>query len=170
MARPVIVVDYDPAWPHIYERLRAPLAAALGDLAAAIEHVGSTAVPGLAAKPVIDIDVLLARADALARAIERLIPLGYEHEGELGIPGRHAFRHAPELPVHHLYVCVPDCIDYRRHIVFRDYLRAHPEHAEAYGNLKRELAVTFRHDRTGYTDAKSAFVSDIMARAQAPLA
>ncbi|HEX4301184.1 MAG TPA: GrpB family protein [Rhizomicrobium sp.] len=166
MGRPVIVVDYDPAWPQIYERLRAPLAAALGDCVATIEHVGSTAVPGLAAKPVIDIDAALVRACALPQAIERLAPLGYEHEGDLGIPGRHAFRHAAALPVHHLYVCLPDCIDYHRHIVFRDRLRIHPEEAAAYGNLKRELAMTFRDDRDGYTRAKSAFVEAILARAR----
>ena len=166
MPSPIIVVDYDPEWPKQFERLRAPIAAALGDLAQAIEHVGSTSVPGLAAKPVIDIDVLLAATGGLPASIARLAPLGYEHEGDLGIAGREAFRHAPALPVHHLYVCDPDCAEYRRHIAFRDYLRRHRDEADAYGALKRRLAEKYRNDRAGYGAAKDAFVHDIRKHVQ----
>ena len=165
MPAPIIVVDYDPQWPIQFARLRAPIADTLGDLAQAIEHVGSTSVPGLAAKPIIDIDVLLSTNDAMLDAIARLATLGYEHEGDLGIAGREAFRHAPNLPVHHLYVCTPDCGEYRRHIAFRDYLRRHREQAEAYGALKRRLAAQFLNDRAGYGVAKDAFVRAILERA-----
>ena len=168
MPRPIIVVDYDPEWPKVFAMLRDRIAAPLGDVAAAIEHVGSTAVPGLAAKPIIDIHVLLASAGGLQHAIERLAPLGYEHEGDLGVIGREAFKHAPDLPVHHLYVCLPDCAEYGRNIAFRDYLRAHSDSAQAYGALKIELAKRHRDDRKAYTAAKTDFVADIVRRAMTP--
>ncbi|MBV9540127.1 MAG: GrpB family protein [Alphaproteobacteria bacterium] len=165
MPGPVIIVDYDPRWPEVFEQLRAPLAAALGDVAQTIQHVGSTSVPGLAAKPIIDIDVLLMSADKLPLAIERLVPLGYRHEGDLGVPDREAFDRPPHLPYHHLYMCPPHSAEYRRHVAFRDFLRAHPEEANAYGALKRELAVQYRNDREGYSIAKTDFVTGILKRA-----
>ena len=168
MSHSIIVVDYDPQWPELFEALRAGIATALGDLAAAIEHVGSTAVPGLAAKPVIDIDVLLSPSDGFADAIARLVPLGYAHRGNLGIAGREAFSQPPAQPAHHLYVCAPDCSEYRRHIAFRDYLRAHPESARAYGDLKRSLASRFGEDRERYGAGKDEFVNEILRCAIPP--
>jgi GrpB-like predicted nucleotidyltransferase (UPF0157 family) len=91
MADPVVIVDYDPSWPATFEQLRDRLAATLGRLAVAIEHVGSTAVPGLAAKPIIDLDVVIADRIDLPAVIQRLRTLGYLHEGDLGVPGREAF-------------------------------------------------------------------------------
>lgn len=164
---PIIVVDYDPAWPALFASLRAPVAAALGDLAAAIEHVGSTAVPGLAAKPVIDMDVAISSAHMLQQAIERLAGLGYTHEGERGIVGRAAFGWPRRLPRHHLYVCPLDSAEYRRHLLFRDYLRAHPEDVAAYATLKRQLAERYRAQREAYTEAKGPFVGAALARAEA---
>jgi GrpB-like predicted nucleotidyltransferase (UPF0157 family) len=168
MPDPIIVADYDPKWPELFEALRASIASALGDLAAAIEHVGSTAVPGLAAKPVIDIDVLLSFADCLQEAIVRLAPLGYAHRGDLDIAGREAFSHPPGQPAHHLYVCPPDSGEYRRHIAFRDYLRGHPESATVYGELKRNLARQYSQDRERYGAGKDAFVKDLLSRAIPP--
>src|ERR1700744_4662012 len=89
---PVVVVEYDPGWPALFEFFRGRIVTALGGLATAVEHVGSTAVPGLAAKPIIDMDVLLVSGDALPTTIERLATLGYVHQGDLGIPDREAFR------------------------------------------------------------------------------
>jgi len=106
MENPVIILAYDPDWPGRFQSLRKRIANVLGDMAAAIEHVGSTAVPDLAAKPIIDIDVLLASETMLAAAIERLARLGYVHRGNLGVPEREAFRAADDPP-HHLYVCPP---------------------------------------------------------------
>ncbi|PYX88742.1 MAG: GrpB family protein, partial [Acidobacteria bacterium] len=88
MANPVIVLDYDPNWPELFRSLRKRIADALGNMAAAIEHVGSTAVPDLPAKPIIDIDVLLASETMLPTAVERLASLGYIHQGNLGIAER----------------------------------------------------------------------------------
>jgi GrpB-like predicted nucleotidyltransferase (UPF0157 family) len=167
MANPVIILDYDPNWPRLFQSLRKPIADALEDMAAAIEHVGSTAVPGLAAKPIIDIDVLLTSETLLSAAIERLASLGYVHRGNLGIPEREAFFAPANNPPHHLYVCPPSSAEFRRHVAFRDYLRAHPRDAKIYGALKTALAERFREDRTAYNDAKGEFVEALTSRALA---
>jgi GrpB-like predicted nucleotidyltransferase (UPF0157 family) len=157
-AKPIIVVDYDPHWPATFEILRSSLAGALGGLVAAIEHIGSTAVPGLAAKPIIDIDVLLKCASDLPLVIQRLASLGYTHRGDLGVAGREAFACPPGAHAHHLYVCPPESQEYRRHLALRDYLRSHSAEAAAYSNLKRSLAARFRHDRSAYTEGKREFI------------
>jgi GrpB-like predicted nucleotidyltransferase (UPF0157 family) len=164
MENPVIVLDYDPAWPGLFQALRKRIADALGDMAAAIEHIGSTAVPDLAAKPIIDIDVVLASETMLPAAIERLANLGYIHRGNLGVPEREAFRAPANDPPHHLYVCPPCSAEFRRHIAFRDYLRAHPKDAKIYGDLKIVLAERFREDRSAYNTAKCEFVAEMTSR------
>jgi GrpB-like predicted nucleotidyltransferase (UPF0157 family) len=163
-----MVVEYDPRWPELFAKLRSQVGAALGGLAVSIEHVGSTAVPGMPAKPVIDMDVVIPSAADLPAMIERLATLGYVHQGDLGIPGREAFEPPPDTPPHHLYVCPLGGEEYRRHLLFRDHLRAHPDAARAYGDLKRDAARRFREDRESYTEAKSAFVAEILHRAQYP--
>jgi GrpB-like predicted nucleotidyltransferase (UPF0157 family) len=167
MTAAVIIEDYDPRWPERFETLRARIDAVLGPLAAAIEHVGSTAVPGLAAKPIIDIDVRLRSEGGLPLAIESLGTLGYEHQGDLGIPGRQAFRAPATDVLHHLYICPPGSRAYREHLAFRDYLRSHPKDARAYELLKRSLARRYGNDRDGYTQAKSEFIGAILQRAVA---
>jgi len=157
-AEPVVVVEYDPAWEGTFARMRERVASALGDLAVGIEHVGSTAVPGLAAKPIVDVDVVLRSAADVPEAIARLAELGYTHLGDLGIAGREAFRAPAELPRHHLYVCAVGTPELRAHLAFRDALRADPQLAERYGALKRELADRYRDDRDAYAEGKSAFV------------
>jgi GrpB-like predicted nucleotidyltransferase (UPF0157 family) len=164
MANPIIVVDYDHNWPRLFQSLRKRIADALGDMAAAIEHVGSTAVPDLAAKPVIDIDVLLASETMLPAAIERLAGLGYTHQGNLGIPEREAFVTPANDPPHHLYLCPPGSAEFRRHVAFRDYLRAHPKDAQIYAELKLALAQQFRNDRPAYNAAKTEFVTELTSR------
>jgi len=165
MANPVIVLDYDRNWPGLFQSVRKRIADALGDTAAAIEHVGSTAVPDLAAKPIIDIDVLLASETMLSAAIERLAGSGYIHRGNLGVPGREAFLAPINDPPHHLYVCPPSSAEFRRHVAFRDYLRAHPKDAKIYGDLKIALAKRFREDRSAYMTAKGEFVAELTSRA-----
>jgi GrpB-like predicted nucleotidyltransferase (UPF0157 family) len=167
MSEPVVISEYDPDWPLRYEALRRPVAEALGGLAAQIEHVGSTSVPGLAAKPTIDMVVRLKSANDLPTVIERLARLGYEHEGDFGIVGREAFATPPGYATHdhHLYVCASDWAGFGEQIAFRDYLRAHPDVARDYATLKRLLADKHRTDRTAYTDAKADFVREVLARA-----
>lgn len=162
---PIIVVDYDPRWPALFESLRAEIARALCDLAPWIEHVGSTAVPGLAAKPIIDIDVLLRSASDFSVCLERLAALGYEHRGDLGIPEREAFATPPDRPAHHLYVCPPESREFRRHLALRDYLRTHPSDASSYGELKRSLAIRYRDERSAYGDGKREFIESLLRSA-----
>ena len=165
MWKPVVVVDYDPAWVGVFEALRKQVAGVLCGTASAIEHVGSTAVPGLSAKPIIDIDVLLASDAVLPGAIERLARLGYVHQGDLGIAEREAFLTPAGAPAHHLYVCPPRSREFQRHVAFRDYLRVHPVEAKAYGDLKRALAAQFRDDRDAYMAGKDELVKELLARA-----
>jgi GrpB-like predicted nucleotidyltransferase (UPF0157 family) len=162
---PIAVVDYDPHWPALFETLRAEVAGALGNLALAIEHVGSTAVPGLAAKPIIDMDVLLRSASDLSVCMERLAALGYEHRGDLGIPEREAFAAPPGRPTHHLYVCPPESREFRRHVALRNYLRTHPSDARSYGELKRSLAIRYRDERSAYADGKREFIESLLRTA-----
>ena len=163
LVNPVVIVDYDPSWPATFHQLRDRLAATLGPLALAIEHVGSTAVPGLAAKSIIDLDVVIADRADLPIVIERLRLLGYLHEGDLGVPGREAFTGPAGTAAHHLYVCGIDTPALDRHLAFRDALRADPVLAAAYGDLKRTLAARLGGDRSAYTEAKSAFIEQVLA-------
>lgn len=161
----VIVENYDVSWPQRFEVLRSRIASLLNGAAAAIEHIGSTAVPGLAAKPIIDIDVLVKSERDLPSVIAALVSLGYKHRGDLGITGREAFRAASNDFPHHLYVCLPNHDEFHRHITFRDYLRSHPNDACAYQELKRDLAHRLGSNREAYAEAKSDFVNQILLRA-----
>ena len=117
----VVVLPYDPAWKADFAAIRQELASALDGLAIAIEHVGSTSVEGLSAKPCIDIDVVMPDRAVFPQIVERLAAIGYTHEGDLGIPGREAFCYTdkPHLRLHHLYVCPADSEELHRHLVFR---------------------------------------------------
>src|SRR4051812_15415298 len=114
MSEPVVLVDYDPDWPIVFARLRDRLRNCLGDLEVVIEHIGSTAIPGVAAKPIIDMDVAVATDADVAIAIKRIETLGYVHRGDLGIPGREAMQPPQDLPRHHLYVCAHGSREFRR--------------------------------------------------------
>jgi GrpB-like predicted nucleotidyltransferase (UPF0157 family) len=167
-AEPVEVVENDPAWPAAFERERGLIADALGDLMLGIEHVGSTAVPGLGAKPVIDIMIgVRALADG-EKCVRPLEGLGYEYRGEAGIPGRLYFRRFTEGRRSHQIHMVPHGGDFwERHLLFRDYLRGRPEEAEEYYRLKLRLAAQFRDDRLGYNEAKTEFIESALAGARA---
>jgi GrpB-like predicted nucleotidyltransferase (UPF0157 family) len=164
---PIVVQDYDPGWPRCFEEIAQPVRAAMDGLGATVEHVGSTSVPGLVAKPIIDIDVVVASVDDVPVAIERLTPLGYLHQGDQGIAGREAFASPTDAQPHHLYVVVQGNEPHRKHIAFRDYLRAHPDVARDYAALKTGLAARHGSDRDGYTDAKTAFVVQVLRAAEA---
>ena len=165
MPAPVVVVRYDPEWAKSFASIRSRLSDALGDVALDVLHVGSTSVVGLAAKPIIDIDVVIDNEDAMPSVIERLAAIDYVFEGDLGIPGRYAFAPPPNLPKHHPYVCAKDSLELARHVAFRDFLRANPEEAAAYGDLKFELARRFGRDRDSYSLAKTEFVEKALTLA-----
>lgn len=163
MSEPIVIVDYDPGWPAQFERIRLRVQSALGPLLVAVEHVGSTSVPGMAAKPIVDMDVAVAGKSDVPVAIERLAVIDYKHEGDLGITGREAFKPPSDLPLHHLYVVTVDGREFRRHIAFRNRLRRDPATAHEYEKLKRELAERFRNARENYSVAKTEFVERILA-------
>jgi GrpB-like predicted nucleotidyltransferase (UPF0157 family) len=158
---PIEVVDYDPAWPRRYERWRKRLAAALGDTALRIEHVGSTAVPGLAAKPVVDIQVSVADLADEAAYVAALEAAGAQLRSRDEL---HAyFRPFAGQPREvHVHVCAAGSEWEREHLVFRDYLRAHPQARDAYAQAKRSAVALWRDDRWGYTEAKTGVILDIL--------
>ena len=141
-----------------FKRLKARVEGALGALGSRIEHVGSTSVPGLPAKPIIDMDVVIESADQLEDVEARLAEIGYQPRGDLGVTGRYAFESPAGLRDHHLYVCAGDNAELHRHLAFRDYLRRHPEEAAAYGLLKQSLAQAHPFDREAYTEGKTHWI------------
>jgi GrpB-like predicted nucleotidyltransferase (UPF0157 family) len=165
------VVPYDPRWPRVYERERALIAEALGDQVVAIEHFGSTAVPGLHAKPVVDITAAVRRLGPVDDYVAPLGAIGYEWDPDAGDLRRHVFRkRAPARGVAwaHLHVQEWGAPNYLRNLRFRDYLRAHPEVAQEYGALKRRLARRFPHNEGfGYSLGKRAFCAAVLAAAEA---
>lgn len=158
----VVIVDYDQEWPAQFAVIASTVAAALGTVLLRIEHVGSTAVPGMPAKPIIDLDAVV-EINAVQEAIRRLEAIGYTHKGDQGIPGREAFRPPPGSVPHHLYVCPSNSPELAAHLMFRDALRADAQLATEYACLKRSLALRFRADRTGYCEAKTGFVRAVLS-------
>ena len=164
----IVIADYDPAWPARFEEERAAIVAALGEATGGgvtIEHVGSTAVPGLAAKPIIDIMVGVGDPAAAERCVRPLEGIGYVYRGEAGVPGRLFFRKGNPR-THHVHVAQFGGEIWRRTLLFRDFLRAHPEAARQYGQAKRELARRFRASPEAYGPAKEPVVESILARAR----
>jgi GrpB-like predicted nucleotidyltransferase (UPF0157 family) len=163
--RLIVVTDYDPAWPRTFAVLRDRAWPLVAPFAECIEHVGSTSVPGLAAKPVIDMDVVAHSREDVMQAIRALETLGYRHVGDLDIPGREALREPSDDPRHNLYVCARDAAPLLEHRQFREYLLSHPSAASEYAALKRLLAPQFE-DVNDYAEAKTDFVRACLAAAR----
>jgi len=164
MVRTIVIVDHDPQWSAEYERLRAHLAAHIFDLVLDIVHVGSTAVPHLAAKPIIDLDIILASYEQFPHLTARLETLGYQHAGDGGIPTRERFKRptSDDFYPHHLYACPVDSPELARHVLFRDYLRSDARARDEYAELKQTLAAQYRHDIDAYVAGKSQFIEAAM--------
>lgn len=158
----VVVVDYDETWPGAFGQLRTLVWPAVRDFAVTLEHVGSTAVPGLAAKPVIDLCLVVPSTSDVPLGTERLTDLGYIHRGDLGVPEREAFAQPAGLPRHHLYLCPAKSLSLKNHVSVRDYLRGDPECARAYGALKQRLAREFPDDIDSYIAGKTSFILGIL--------
>jgi GrpB-like predicted nucleotidyltransferase (UPF0157 family)/inhibitor of KinA sporulation pathway (predicted exonuclease) len=158
------VVDYNPAWATQFSEERAALVRALGGNAESIEHIGSTAVPGLAAKPTVDLMVGVGTLAVGEEIIAAMKGLGYEYFGEYGIAGRHFFRKGMP-PTHHVHWVRRDADFWTKQLVFRDFLRAHREEAVLYGAFKRGLAAKHADDRAGYTALKTDYILDLQERA-----
>jgi GrpB-like predicted nucleotidyltransferase (UPF0157 family) len=162
----IVVVEYDPAWPRRFGRLRHEYAAALaaaGVPVVAIEHVGSTSVPGLAAKPVIDCDIVVAAPDVDA-ASRTLTGLGFTAEGQLGIPQRWAFKEPGRLAGTNTYVVVEGSLALRNHLAVRDILRADPDLRMRYAAVKRRVGATAANIDE-YGRGKNAVIQQILAAA-----
>jgi GrpB-like predicted nucleotidyltransferase (UPF0157 family) len=162
----VRLVPYDSAWPRLFleeaERLQGLLSAA--GLPITLEHTGSTAVPGLAAKPILDILGGYPAGAHLDDYVRALISAGYLHRGEQGIPGREFFRRGDPRS-HHLHITAMGSTFWRDHLAFRDRLRADDSLRDAYAELKQTLATRFSRDREAYIDAKGPFITKILSRA-----
>lgn len=165
----IVLAPHDTAWAAAFEREAAAILDALSDLPIELHHIGSTAVPGIVAKPVIDMLGIVPALEPLDVRADRLAALGYEVLGEFGIPGRRYFRKdAPDgARTHQLHTFAEGSGEIQRHLDFRDYLRAFPEQAAAYATLKRDLAERCGNDMRAYVDGKSDFVREIERRAAA---
>ncbi|TXL61820.1 GrpB family protein [Aeromicrobium terrae] len=161
--RDIVIADYDEAWPRRFEAERDRILEALGTRAVRVDHVGSTSVPGLAAKPIVDIDLSVEDVEDEAAYVPDLEAAGYVLR--VREPGHRMVR-TPELDVH-VHVCAAGSEWERRHLLFRDHLRRHPDDRALYEGVKRELATRTWADMNDYADAKDDVVAAIMARAEA---
>ena len=159
----VIVLPYDEAWKNAFEEIKTEIEAEIGDLILGIEHVGSTSVEGMSAKPCIDMDVILKDYSIFDEVVSKLGAIGYIHEGDLGIKDREAFKYAdkPHLMTHHLYVCPRDSEELHRHIVFRDFLRKNPEAVKKYSRVKETAAQFFPDSIDQYIEYKSPCIEEL---------
>ena len=164
-AKHVVVLPFDEQWKQDFLDIKDELTSALGQLAMRIEHVGSTSVEGLSAKPIIDIDVVIKDYSVFDEVVSALDSIGYRHEGDLGIAGRETFKYdgKEHLRKHHLYVCPEDSPELKRHIAFRDYLRTHPDAVQEYSRIKEEGASLYPYDIDRYIEHKAPFIENIYA-------
>lgn len=167
-SRTYALIDPDPAWAGVFDREAATLRALLGDLVVRVDHVGSTSVPSLAAKPVVDIQLSVASMTPRRAYVDPLVAHGYAWALDPWTDTHEFFSFPAEGPrLVHLHVCETGSEWEERHLRFRDWLRTHPEDADAYGTLKRELAAAHPNDVHSYTAAKGAFIRSIQAKAAA---
>jgi GrpB-like predicted nucleotidyltransferase (UPF0157 family) len=162
--RTIVIVDHDPNWPAKFEHHAALISQALGSKALIIEHVGSTAVPGLAAKPIIDIDVIVADSSDESTYLDALVAAGYVLRVREPEWHEHRMFRTPELDVH-IHLFSTGCVEFTRHVIFRNWLRNHPEDRLHYESVKRRLAQEDWADMNAYANAKSEVVEAILARA-----
>ncbi len=162
------IVEYDPAWAESAATEMARIAAALGEGAVRVDHVGSTAVPGLAAKPIVDLQLAVAAIEARSLYVGPLEGLGYLFAPDPASPEFHFFGLPAARPrTHHLHVCVAGSEHERRHLALRDYLRAHSDEVAAYAERKRELVARAPGDRLSYIEGKGPYVAALERRALA---
>lgn len=168
MTRTVVIVPYDPNWVRTFQAEADEIRRILGQEVVAVHHIGSTSVPNLSAKPIVDLLVVVRDIEKIDAFNEMMSRLGYLAKGENGIPGRRYFIKGDEVHrTHHIHIFQTGHPDIERHLNFRDYLIAHPEEAQAYGRLKQELARRFPTDIDSYIAGKDEFVKEIDRKAQA---
>lgn len=164
----VEVVPHDATWRTKFEDESQLITPALGNNLVRIHHIGSTSIPGIYAKPIIDILVEVQDITQVDESNAAMTALGYEAMGEFGIPGRRYFRkHIESQRSHHVHIFTANSSEIERHLAFRDYMIAHPEDAKKYSELKRELAKLYPEDIYGYMDGKDGFIKEMEAKALA---
>lgn len=166
----VVIVEYDPRWPRLYEEESARVREAAAEPILGVEHIGSTAVPGLAAKPIVDIMAGVAGAEAAELCLQPLAAVGYTDVTPQPPEEKDWFyclgNHPTEGRGYHVHLMRYRSACWDRHLLFRDYLREHADVAREYERLKRELAIRFADDRPAYTEAKDDFIAEVLARAR----
>jgi GrpB-like predicted nucleotidyltransferase (UPF0157 family) len=158
------ISDYQPDWARQFLEIRNAIFPALSEITTQVEHVGSTSIQGLSAKPIIDIDVIIKSKSDFNLVKSNLQAIGYEYIGDQGVPGREAFRCRPDDIKHHLYVCEEGILALRNHITLRNHLRNNIEDRNRYGILKRELAKRFKDDIDAYVEGKTDFIIEILSK------
>ena len=160
--RTIVVVPYNPNWKSEFDRIKSELTPVLSDIILSIEHVGSTSVPGLHAKPIIDIDIVIEK-EFFDKVKKQLAATGYFHIGDLGVNGREAFKYEnkPHLMEHHLFVCDKDSDELKRHIALRDFLRNNREYCRKYSDIKIKMAIKYPHDIDNYILGKQSVILEI---------
>ena len=158
------ISDYQEDWGIQFLKIRKDLLSALSEITNKVEHVGSTSVEGLCAKPIIDIDVIIKSKADFEPVKSALLGIGYVHEGDLGIHGREAFRCSPGGVKHNLYVCLEGTLPLLNHLTLRDHLRGHSEDRKCYGILKKKLAKRFYDDIDAYVEGKTDFIISILSK------
>jgi GrpB-like predicted nucleotidyltransferase (UPF0157 family) len=159
----IVVENYNSEWKSWFDSLKDQIWPAVQANATSIEHVGSTSVPGLAAKPIIDIDIIVDDFKQLNHVIRALESIGYVHRGNLGIEGREAFRIPAGSVKHNLYACTKNCAALKNHLFLRDHLRTNSKARDEYGNLKLRLA-TSALSIDEYVEGKTAFIVDVLSK------
>lgn len=160
--RHITVVDYDPLWEELFEKEKAVINKILGENCLEIYHIGSTAVPGLVAKPIIDIMPVVKKLDLVDSVAFEFEKIGYEYLGEHGIKGRRFLRKGGDERTHHLHIfSVSSGYEIERHLAVRDYLREHKEKCGEYAEIKIKLAEQYPYDNNGYCDGKEDFMKQL---------
>lgn len=159
----VIVLAYDRHWKSAFDEIKKEIENTIGDLIIGIEHVGSTSVEGLSAKPCIDIDVVIKNYSIFDSVVSKLNTIGYSHVGDQGIKDREVFKYSDKLHLqkHHLYVCPQQSEELHRHITFRDFLRSNPEAVKKYSLVKETAARLFPDDIDKYIEYKSPCIKEL---------
>jgi GrpB-like predicted nucleotidyltransferase (UPF0157 family) len=165
----VRLTPYNPAWKALYEIEKRRILEVVGKVILDIQHVGSTALPGGAAKPIIDIAIAVESYEKAFASVEPIVELGYEYLGENGVPRRHYFVKRDPRSTHHIHMNELHSQDWENQILFRDYLLAHPELVQEYTRLKLRLADQFSSDRLAYAEGKAPFIEHVLQLARAEL-
>ena len=159
--------QYNPKWEELFKYESRLISSAISNLLVDIQHIGSTAIPNIVAKPIIDIAGAIDSLENIDKIIVPLYGIGYTYRGEQGIPGRHLFVKGGEgYRTHHFHIMQKDHYEWKKHILFREYMREHPQEAKQYSELKQKLFIKYGNDREKYTDSKSDFIENIIEKAK----